>query len=219
MGITPSGKDYLDLSGYSTWGRKVLRKLYDKGGSNAQHGVLYILENSIHITVGGGWQTLGGATGAWFDERSNTLLLNSDVSVGSVDSDGQATLWGLSLIIHEARHLEQGSNFSHSKLGEMDAWQIQIDVLVHLGYFRLDNTGRPINQWARDVMDAQTVTAFSAAVQRDNPKYWNRLYGSGYEQSLCIGLCSYPDLPYMCMMVYGPCPPEPPWQLRLDLTP
>jgi hypothetical protein len=32
------------------------------------HQVDFILENKIHIVVDTGWQTWGGATGAWFDE-------------------------------------------------------------------------------------------------------------------------------------------------------
>jgi len=39
----------------------------------------------------------------------------------------------LSLIVHEARHLEQGPLLALSVLGELDAWQIQYDALRELG--------------------------------------------------------------------------------------
>jgi RHS repeat-associated protein len=205
---------------YSNWEAQVLRKLYNKGGSHAQHGVEYMVENDVHISVGSGWQTSGGATGAWFDEGSNTLTLNSDVSAGSVDVNGQPTLWGLSLIIHEAKHLEQGSRLSHSKLGEMEGWQVQVDVLVNLGYFDLDESGMPVDAWAKDVLNAQTVEAFSTAIKGyGEGKYWNRLQDSGYEEDLCVGLCSYPDIPDYCWMSFGTCPPVLPWYFYLDFNP
>jgi RHS repeat-associated protein len=215
MGITPSGKNFLDFTGYSLWERQILRELYHNGGPNAMHGVNYVLENSIHITSGSGWQTFGGNTGAWFDERSNTLILNADKSAGNFDANGQITLWGLSLVVHEAKHLEQGSNVSHSKLGEWDGWQVQVDVLKHLGFFPDPNN---LPGWAKDIENAKTVEAFSAAVEQHRPGYWNRLHGKALEHYLCVGLCTYPDLPYLCMSI-GTCPPEPAWWLRLDFTP
>jgi hypothetical protein len=211
----PFKKDNLNFNGYSGWERKVLRKLYEDGGPNAEHGVLYILQNDIHIKVGTGWQTAGGNTGAWFDEGSNTLTLNSDSSAGSVDSNGQITTWGLSLVIHEARHLEQGTELSHSKLGEMEGWQVQIDVLKHLGHFPDPNR---LPDWALDIGNAATVDAFSSAVQFHWPGYWNRLHGSDYGANFCIGLCAYRDYPDWRWMngnwSYGT-----PWWLRLNFTP
>jgi hypothetical protein len=217
-----SNDNDLDFTGYSDWEKEALQELYDNGGPNAVHGVNYILEHGIHITKGTGWQSSGGGVGAWFDEGSNTLIINSESS-GNFDSDGDLSLWGLSLIIHEARHLEQGSDLSHSKLGEMDAWQIQIDVLANLGYFSLGPSGQPLlDPWAQSVMDAETVADFSAAVQNMNlPEknpYWNHLYGTSLENYLCIGLCSYPDMPNYCMSI-GTCPPVAPWWLRLNFAP
>ena len=45
----------------------------------------------------------------------------------------------LSLIVHEARHLEQGRLLALSVLGELDAWQIQYDALVELGESHPEN--------------------------------------------------------------------------------
>jgi hypothetical protein len=104
-----------------------------------------------------------------------------------------------------------------SVIQNWERWMLgrfKIDVLVNLGYFDLDARGKPVDTWALSILDAQTVEDFSITIQAYNSKYWNRLNGTGYEQSLCVGLCSYPDFPYMCMMVYGACPPEPWWWLR-----
>jgi len=212
----------LDFTGYSDQEKQWLQKLHDKGGPDAQHGVEYILSKGIHIEVGTGWQAALGDIGAWFDEASNSLIVNKD-SAGNFDSNGQLGLWGLSLIIHEARHLEQGSDLGHSKLGEMDAWQTQIDVLAHLGHFGLDINSQPIlPAWAKSVMRAKVVEDFSAAVQNMNlPEknpYWNHLYGTPLENYLCVGLCLYPDIPDYCMSI-GTCPPVAPWWLRLNFTP
>src|SRR5690606_11399425 len=144
MGITPSGKDYLDFTGYSLWERKVLRKLYDKGGSNAQHGVLYILENDVHIKVGNLPFNFDGGRGAWFSESANTITLNAD----SYSDQTMSNACGLSLIIHEAKHLEQGTELSHSKLGEMEGWQVQFDVLSHF---------QPLTSEQQRVLSAQTL--------------------------------------------------------------
>lgn len=167
--------------GYSNWERRTLRKLFEEGGPNAVHGVLYILDHNIHITVGTGWQSTGGETGAWFDEGSNSLIINSESS-GNFDSSGNLSLWGLSLVIHEAKHLEQGSNLSHSRLGEMEAWQIQIDVLTYLGHFPDPNR---LPDWALDIKNATTVEAFASAVEFHKPGYWNR-YGDRHFVLVCV---------------------------------
>ena len=96
-------------------------------------------------------------------------------------------------------------------------------MLAHLGFFPSNERDEPqLPKWASDVMNAQTVDAFSTAVQNmyfpeKNP-YWNHLYGSPLENSLCFGLCMYPATPNWCMSI-GACPPEVPWLLRLDLIP
>ena len=193
--ISGSGKDFFwDYEGYSDWERNVLRKLFDKGGPNAQHGVLYILENNIHIKVGNLPFNLDKDRDAWFSESTNTIVLNADLFSAGAMPNG----WGLSLIIHEAKHLEQGTELSHSKLGEMEGWQVQFDVLSHF---------QPLTPGQQRVLNAQTLDEYVDAVQDHWPSYWfNGLWG----------LYTYPDYPdwiwYGGYMYYGK-----PWWLRLNL--
>jgi RHS repeat-associated protein len=192
---------------YSFWETQVLKKLYKKGGSNAEHGVSYILDNQIHITVGTGWQSWGDSRGAWFDEGNNTITIISE-SPGNFGPNGDLSLWGLSLIIHEARHIEQGTELSHSKFGEMDAWQIQFDVLQQLG--------QSLTRTQMDILNAKTLydvtvngttqKGFVTIVQDRYPDYWQK---NGF------GLYTYPDYPDWCLSLYG-CGPEIPWWLRIN---
>jgi RHS repeat-associated protein len=209
--------DKLKALGYSDEEIQWLRTLFENGGPLAQHGVHYILDHGIHISIGTGWQSAGGSVGAWFDEGSNTIVINSEVPGNFIGDfhDKKLSLWGLSLIIHEARHLEQGPYLSHSITGEMDAWQTQIDVLMYLGYFPRDGNGKIIlDKWAQDVMDARTPEAFAVAIYNNDPGYWN--HGNG---SVCIGLCSYPMDPADICMSLGPCAPLLPWWMYLNFTP
>jgi RHS repeat-associated protein len=130
-GITLSGRDYLDLNGYSVWERKLLRKLYNKGGRNARHGVQYILANDIHISVGtsGNWQSSGSIEG-WYDRKNNMIFLNPNRGYNTTD---MPSAWGLATIIHEAKHLEQGTPLTKYK--ELEAAQIGIEVAANLGYY------------------------------------------------------------------------------------
>jgi hypothetical protein len=193
--LTGTGLDFFrEYEGYSAWERNVLRKLYEKGGPNAQHGVMYILKNDIHIKVGNLPFNLDENRGAWFSESANTIVLNADSYSAESMPDG----WGLSLIIHEAKHLEQGTELSHSKLGEMEGWQVQFDVLSHF---------QPLTSEQQRVLDAQTLDEYVDAVQDHWPGYWS---------SGLWGLYTYPDYPdliwYGGYMYYGK-----PWWLRINL--
>lgn len=191
--------DFLDFSGYSTWERNILKKLYDEGGPNTVHGVDYILEQGIHITVKSGWQSGFGSRGAWY-EGDNLVVLNGDLknpdgsNVYSLNS--MPDTWGLSNVIHEARHIEQGYNIAFSKFGEMDAWQVGIDVAENLGYYQ----EKGWNDRDLDVKYAETVDDFSQAVQDHDKSYWNALSVTLLGNYICIGLCSLPDWPLGTML-------------------
>jgi hypothetical protein len=192
-------------SGYSSWEAQSLTTLYESGGSDAQHGVNYIMTHGVHITVSSGWQEWGGATGAWFDENKNIITLPAS----QYSTESQPSVYGLSSIIHEAAHLEQGSDLSHSKLGEMIAWQIQIRVRMNLG--------ESLSASDKELLNIQSVEKFSDAVQKENSPYWNRISGP-LGNILCIGLCSYPDYPNYCWSG-GTCLPSSPWWRRFNFSP
>jgi RHS repeat-associated protein len=179
---------------YSNWERRILRKLYNQGGENAMHGVEYIVSNDIHIKVGNLPFDLDKNRGAWFSESTNTITLNGD----SYSPNKMPDAWGLSLIIHEAKHIEQGTELSHSKLGEMEGWQVQFDVLSHF---------QPLTSEQQRVSNAQTLDEYVDAIQDHWPGYWfNGTWG----------LYTYPDYPdwiwYNGSWYYGI-----PWWLRINL--
>ncbi len=177
--------------GYSDWESQILLKLYEKGGQHARHGVNYIVSHNIHIMVGHLPLGMDKGRGAWFSESANTIVLNED----SYSTDILPSAYGLSLVIHEARHMEQGTELSHSKLGEMDAWQIQFDVLSHF---------QPLTPAQQDVLNAQTLDEFTGEVQ----DHW-----SGYWFNGTLGLYTYPDYPAWC---WGGCDYGLPWYLRVN---
>jgi len=70
------------------------------------------------------------STGAcWFDWRRLRfgVFLNADYAGRRPDD-----VWLVALLAHEARHLEQGILEALSVRGELEAWQLQYDVLVRL---------------------------------------------------------------------------------------
>jgi len=182
--------DDLGNSGYSEWEVNVLQELFNNGGPNAVYGVNYILDNNIHITVDSGWQSGGGSRGAWY-EGNNLIVLNVDQGYDMLTMPNE---WGLANVIHEARHIEQGKSIASSKFGEMDAWQIGIDVAEHLGWY--DDVG-----WSNrdlDVKYSKTVDSFANAIQANDPGYWNALtewLPPSITDHICIGLCTFPDFP------------------------
>ena len=173
MGITSSGKTYLDFKGYNTWERRILRRLYDKGGRNAEHGVQYILAHDIHISVGtsGDWQSLGSIEG-WYDRKDNTIFLNPNQGHNTSD---MPSAWGLGAIIHEAKHLEQGTPLTKYK--ELEAAQIGIEVSANFGQYgvpgQLPPPGRDADTLALSLShDPQVINAYSRILRRDSFWYW-----------------------------------------------
>ena len=159
---------------YSNWEGRILRKLFNEGGPNAVYGVFYIVDHSIHITVKSGWQSGFGSRGAWY-EGDDLVVLNGDLKKpdGSpvYSLDKMPDEWGLANVIHEAKHIEQGPELAFTKLGEMEAWQIGIDVAENLGYYqRRGLKGRDLA-----VKNATTVDEFSKAIQDYDKPYWTGL--------------------------------------------
>jgi RHS repeat-associated protein len=129
---------------YSDWERRILRKLYNKGGPDAVHAVDYIVANEIHIKVGtpvknvgylgglyidGDWQSLGKVQG-WY-EGNDFVVLNPNKGY----SNGQMPdPWGLATIVHEALHIEQGGLFggASTKDSELEAYQAGLRVDMEL---------------------------------------------------------------------------------------
>ncbi len=175
--------------GISSWEYQILDELYGKGGPEAAHGVNYILANDIHISVGrpfrsvmpdpdgafnpyggfvfeGDWQSLGSVTG-WFNPGSKSIVLNP---YAGYQVNQMPDPWGLSIIVHEAKHLEQGKPLTKYK--ELEAWQLGFRVARKLGY--------PINPYSvtQSILnlplnaDQATIDQFSDYVWQYDKTYW-----------------------------------------------
>lgn len=128
---------------YSSWERRILRKLYDKGGPDAMHAVDYMVANGIHIKVGtpvknvgylgglyidGDWQSLGNVEG-WY-EGNDFVVLNPNKGYSTENMPDE---WGLATIVHEVLHIEQGGILeAFTKDSELEAYQAGLRVFMEL---------------------------------------------------------------------------------------
>lgn len=164
----------LDFSGYEDWEKHALLFLYNNGGQDAQHGVEYMLANGIHIEIGSRWDPRGGfgTRGAWFDDDSVFLPWSTNINALTQNR------WALQNIIHEAVHIEQGYELSHSIEGERLAWQAGLRVFKELG--GVFGT-RELN-----VMSANNPVTFAQNLLTDDPGYaipliiWYPFYPPSY---------------------------------------
>jgi RHS repeat-associated protein len=117
------GKDY------SREDSKILRDLLRSGNSDAKEAVDYLVNNGIsiqHVEK----DELGEAVGAaWWNIKHptqfDTLWLDSE----ELEKDYS---YGLSLVVHETVHLQQGAVWALSILGEQEAWQVGFEVYYDL---------------------------------------------------------------------------------------
>ncbi len=94
----------------------------------------------------------------------------------------------LSLIVHEARHLQQGFFTALSVMGELEAWQEQFAFLENLmGQYSFDlQEDMIIEELMKLSLDSRADLAFARALMRDyaGPTYriyWLPLYPLGKE--------------------------------------
>jgi hypothetical protein len=155
--------------GYNDWEADILETLSSEGGEEGAQAVEYIVENDIHIKVGkpfvrfkGDWESKFNV-GAWF-KGDDYVVLNPN---SGYSEDTRPSLWGLSLVAHEAKHIEQGWG-ARTKGGEMEAWQLGIRILLNLG-------GEIKGNRDKYVSEAQTVGEFVEAIKKYDPVYWRGL--------------------------------------------
>ena len=116
MPFSPSSIDAL------VWRYEVLDNLQG-AGPVCQHAEQYIVNNNVQFVFAS-----SSTWAAWTLDR-NIKLDTPRYSLNTSPAD----VFMLSLIVHEAWHLEQGPLLALSVLGELGAWQIQHDALVELG--------------------------------------------------------------------------------------
>jgi hypothetical protein len=87
-----------------------------------QHAAEYIIANDVEIR----FRALNTGAMWWID---GNMYLNSNRYSPSTRPDHP---YMLALIVHEAKHLEQGPVVALSVYGELEAWQVQHEVFKEL---------------------------------------------------------------------------------------
>jgi hypothetical protein len=111
-----------------TWELKQLAALKKSGRMGAQ-AVGYIAERNVRLgfakqTTGAKWTLQGMLFGL--------PVIQVNASQEKALKSGRDA-WSLSLIAHEAKHYQQGLLVALSVYGELEAWQLQMQVLRDLG--------------------------------------------------------------------------------------
>jgi hypothetical protein len=180
-------QEHKKFSGYSDWEKQILQKLYKDGGPDAKHGVDFILKNRILIKIGeqfsittdkvetpymnmpvpvikGDWQSMGDISG-WYTKQHIVLHPNNNNYTQIPDN------WALSVVIHEARHIEQGPFIAFTKDGELDAYQVGIRVFMNL-------EGKSFSQldpYIQDMYSSTSGKEYGQKVKKYLPDYWKGL--------------------------------------------
>jgi hypothetical protein len=103
------------------WKSAVLASLM-RGGSAMQHAAKYIIAHDVQIR----FRNLSEGAMWWID---GNMYLNADRYSTQTRPDHPGML---ALVVHEAKHLEQGPLVALSVYGELEAWQIQYQVFKEL---------------------------------------------------------------------------------------
>jgi hypothetical protein len=111
---------------HSVWVNKLLDKISEMG-DEGQAAVQYILNNKTHI----GFKKVRSNIGAFWTIFGNIRLNSMYYTYESSLDDLRIR----TLIIHEARHLQQGIVTALSVYGELDAWQLEFRI-----YHRITGT-------------------------------------------------------------------------------
>ena len=114
------------------------------------------------------WQGKFGV-GGWYDPINNVVYLNprSGYEVGK-----PLTNFGLSLVVHEAMHIEQGTWRANSAYGELQAWQAGFRTLQALQNGVLSPTQQAIVDLPLNHNYWNLRTAVILMEQDQNWQYW-----------------------------------------------
>lgn len=104
------------------WRGQVLVNLRN-AGPYSQHAAQYLVDNDVQL----GFRRQSGSGAMWWVD-GNIYLDADSYSLQSRPDDP----YMLSLVAHEAKHLEQGALVALSVYGELEAWQLQHEVYKEL---------------------------------------------------------------------------------------
>jgi RHS repeat-associated protein len=157
----------------SDWEEQVFQNLYDLGGPEGMHAVDYMLQNDVHLIFN--QETQPAAWHPW----SNDIYLDSDQY--SLASD-PANPYMLSVIAHEAVHLEQGGLPKAITLaGEVEAWQIGFTVYQTMTG-QLPSGKDPLAAGNIMTLDANNLSQSDL----ENTRQWMTDFDSGYRSDLLL---------------------------------
>jgi hypothetical protein len=103
------------------WRSALLASLME-GGPAMRHAAEYIIANDVQIR----FRNLGEGAMWWLDSN---IYMNAERYPPQTRPDHPGIL---ALVVHEAKHLEQGPLVALSVYGELEAWQVQYYVFKEL---------------------------------------------------------------------------------------
>lgn len=164
-------KHSLKEQGYTNWEKQSLLEIFNNGGPDGVFGVEYITKRNIHIKVGHRLDLRGiiGKVSAWYVEDEYIVLNPRKYSLEKMPDE-----WGLSLIVHEAKHIEQGVLKAFSIYGELEAWQVGIRVAERLGYNYAGRSQRN-EKIKRLPLHENSVDKFAEIIKENSPGYYRGL--------------------------------------------
>jgi len=124
------------LSKENLFRENVLSQLLKQGKVGAET-VIFLRNRNVHLS----FNKQKNSAAAW--TLSGNIRLNVDVFPYDSEIDEP---YLLSLIVHEARHLQQGLLTALSVYGELDAWQVGFN-------FYKEMTGKPLEPVLREIID------------------------------------------------------------------
>lgn len=106
-----------------------MRDLLRSKNSDAGAAVEYLVNNNIPIKHVEKDELGKGVGAAWWNIKHPTEFHTLWIDDNQIQSDYS---YGLSLVVHETVHLQQGPVGALSVLGEQEAWQVQFKVYKDL---------------------------------------------------------------------------------------
>jgi len=122
---------------------QALQKITAKGGTVGKHAAEYIFEHGARVIV----------DPLMSSRNSAQWRVDGNIYLPEVDLDTENALAG---IVHEAKHLEQGSSLARSVLGELEAWQVDFTFRgLYTGRHYAPNSaiGRLLSYSVSDIAD------------------------------------------------------------------
>ncbi len=136
----------------------------------AKKAVEYLVNNGIAFQHVGEDELGEGVGAAWWNKDHPTEFHTLWIDSNELEKDYN---FGLSLVVHETVHFEQGPDWALSVLGEQEAWKIGFEVYKDLtGYYPGDQKiAEKIVQLPYDASRTTLEEARNLMIQFSGPAY------------------------------------------------